>query len=155
MERISAIRRIIPDCSVSTDMITGFCSETEDDHNESLSLMEWAGFDFAYMFKYSERPGTKAARKYSDDVPDDIKTRRLNEIITLQNRLSTRSKRSDTFKVHTVLTEGISKRSPDHLFGRNSQNKVVVFPRGNHKPGDYVKVFVEKSTSATLTGKVI
>ena len=155
MERISAIRRIIPDCSVSTDMITGFCSETEDDHNESLSLMEWAGFDFAYMFKYSERPGTKAARKYSDDVPDDIKTRRLNEIITLQNRLSARSKRSDTFKVHTVLTEGISKRSPDHLFGRNSQNKVVVFPRGNHKPGDYVKVFVEKSTSATLTGKVI
>ena len=155
MSRIESIRSIIPGCSVSTDIITGFCTETEADHEETLTLMKWAGFDFAYMFKYSERPGTKAARKYSDDVPDDIKTRRLNKIITLQNRLSARSKRSDTFKVHTVLTEGISKRSPDHLFGRNSQNKVVVFPRGNHKPGDYVKVFVEKNTSATLTGKVI
>ena len=155
MDRISAIRRIIPGCAVSTDMIAGFCTETEEDHMETLSLMEWAGFDFAYMFKYSERPGTKAARKYKDDVADEIKTRRLNEIIALQNRLSARSKRSDIGKVHLVLAEGTSKKSPEHLFGRNSQNKVVVFPKENFVKGDYVNVLVEKSTSATLIGKVI
>lgn len=155
MDRISAIRRIIPGCAVSTDMIAGFCTETEEDHLETLSLMEWAEFDFAYMFRYSERPGTKAARKYRDDVPDEVKTRRLNEIITLQNKLSARSKRADVGKVHIVLAEGISKKSPDHLFGRDSQNKVVVFPRGNLKKGDYVNVLVEKSTSATLIGKIV
>ena len=155
MDRVSAIRRIIPDCAISTDMIAGFCTETEEDHLQTLSLMEWAGFDFAYMFRYSERPGTKAARKYRDDVADEIKTRRLNEIIALQNRLSARSKRFDIGKVHLVLTEGTSKKSSDHLFGRNSQNKVVVFPKGNSVKGDYVKVLVEKSTSATLIGKVI
>jgi len=155
MDRVSAIRRIIPDCAISTDMIAGFCTETEEDHLQTLSLMEWAGFDFAYMFRYSERPGTKAARKYRDDVADEIKTRRLNEIIALQNRLSARSKRFDIGKVHLVLAEGTSKKSSDHLFGRNSQNKVVVFPKGNSVKGDYVKVLVEKSTSATLIGKVI
>jgi tRNA-2-methylthio-N6-dimethylallyladenosine synthase len=155
MDRIEAIRRIIPDCSVSTDMITGFCTETEDDHKESLSLMEWAGFDFAYMFKYSERPGTKAARKYSDDVPEELKTRRLNEIIALQNRLSARSKKTDIGKTYQVLAEGFSKRSVDYLSGRNSQNKVVVFPAKNLKPGDYVTVLIEKSTSATLIGNVV
>jgi len=155
MDRISAIRRIIPGCAVSTDMIAGFCTESEEDHMETLSLMEWAGFDFAYMFRYSERPGTKAARKYKDDVADEIKTRRLNEIIALQNRLSARSKRSDIGKVHLVLAEGTSKKSPEHLFGRNSQNKVVVFPEENFVKGDYVNVLVEKSTSATLIGKVI
>jgi tRNA-2-methylthio-N6-dimethylallyladenosine synthase len=155
MERVSAIRRIIPDCAVSTDLIAGFCTETDDDHRDTLSLMEWAGFDFAYMFKYSERPGTKAARKYSDDVPEEIKTQRLNEIIALQNKLSARSKKHDIGKTCEVLIEGVSKRSADQLSGRNSQNKVVVFPGEGHKPGDYVYVRIEKSTSATLIGTII
>jgi len=154
MDRITAIKTIIPDCALSTDMIAGFCTETEKDHYESLSLMEWAGFDFAYMFKYSERPGTKAARKLKDDVPDDIKTRRLNEIITLQNKLSAVSKKHDIGKIFEVLIEGVSKRSPDNLSGRTSQNKVVVFPAENHKSGEYVKVLIKKNTSATLIGKV-
>ena len=116
--------------------------------------MEWAGFDFAYMFKYSERPGTKAARKYKDDVPDEIKTRRLNEIIALQNKLSAFSKKQDIGKISEVLIEGESKRSSEFLSGRTSQNKVVVFPKGNHKKGDYVRVIIEKASSATLTGTV-
>lgn len=155
MDRIRAIRSIIPDCALSTDMITGFCTETEEDHQDSLSLMEWAGFDFAYMFKYSERPGTKAARKLKDDVPEEIKTRRLNEIIYLQNRLSAHSKRNDVGKTFEVLAEGTSKRSAEHLSGRTSQNKVVVFPKGNIKAGDYVNVIIERSTSATLIGNTI
>lgn len=155
MDRIRAIRSIIPDCALSTDMITGFCTETEEDHQYSLSLMEWAGFDFAYMFKYSERPGTKAARKLKDDVPEEIKTRRLNEIIYLQNRLSAHSKRNDVGKTFEVLAEGTSKRSAEHLSGRTSQNKVVVFPKGNIKAGDYVNVIIERSTSATLIGNTI
>jgi tRNA-2-methylthio-N6-dimethylallyladenosine synthase len=155
MDRISAIRRIIPGCAVSTDMITGFCTETEEDHKDSLSLMEWAGFDFAYMFKYSERPGTKAARKYADDVPDEVKTKRLNEIIALQNKLSAKGKKADVGKTCQVLIEGFSKRSADQLYGRNSQNKVVVFPKENYTKGSYVNVLVERSTSATLIGKVI
>ena len=111
MDRINAIRKIIPECALSTDMITGFCTETDEDHKESLSLMEWAGFDFAYMFKYSERPGTKAARKFKDDVPEEIKSQRLSEMIALQNRLSVKSKKSDVGKVYEVLIEGFSKRS--------------------------------------------
>jgi tRNA-2-methylthio-N6-dimethylallyladenosine synthase len=154
MDRISAIKSIIPECAVSTDIIAGFCTETKDDHNETLSLMEWAGFDFAYMFKYSERPGTKAARKYKDDVPLDVKTTRLNEIIALQNKLSGKSKKKDVGKSFRVLIEGSSKKSADYLYGRNSQNKVVVFPREHYSPGDYVNVIVEKSTSATLIGKI-
>jgi tRNA-2-methylthio-N6-dimethylallyladenosine synthase len=155
MERIASIKKIIPDCAVSTDMISGFCTETEDDHKETLSLMEWAGFDFAYMFKYSERPGTKAARKYKDDVPEGIKSTRLAEIIALQSRLSAESKKTDIGKIHKVLIEGTSKRSEDQLYGRNSQNKVVVFPKGEAQKGEYVSVLVEKSTSATLTGKIV
>ena len=155
MDRITAIRRILPDCAVSTDMITGFCTETEEDHQESLSLMEWAGFDFAYMFKYSERPGTRAARKYKDDVPEEIKSSRLGEIITLQNKLSARSKKTDVGKIHKVLVEGNSKRSADQLYGRNSQNKVIVFPKADAKKGEFVNVLVERSTSATLIGKII
>lgn len=155
MERISAIKRIIPDCSVSTDIIAGFCTETEDDHRETLSLMEWAEYDFAYMFKYSERPGTRAARKYADDVSDEIKTRRLNDIIALQNRLSANSKRKDLGKTFTVLTEGRSKRSGDFLSGRTSQNKVVVFPCNGSGPGEYVNVFIERCTPATLIGKAV
>jgi tRNA-2-methylthio-N6-dimethylallyladenosine synthase len=155
MDRINAIRSIIPDCALSTDMITGFCTETEKDHLDSLSLMKWAGFDFAYMFKYSERPGTKAARKLKDDVPDEIKTRRLNEIISLQNKLSAFSKRNDVGKTFEVLAEGTSKRSSEHLYGRTSQNKVVVFPVMSVKKGEYVNVLVERSTSATLIGKIV
>jgi tRNA-2-methylthio-N6-dimethylallyladenosine synthase len=155
MDRIKSIRKILPDCALSTDMITGFCTETEEDHNESLTLMEWAEFDFAYMFKYSERPGTKAARKYKDDVPEEIKSKRLAEIIALQGKLSSKSKKTDIGKVHQVLVEGTSKKSEDQLSGRNSQNKVVVFPGGDAKKGDYVNVLIERSTSATLIGKII
>jgi tRNA-2-methylthio-N6-dimethylallyladenosine synthase len=155
IDRIAAIKRILPDCAISTDMITGFCTETEDDHKESLSLMEWAGFDFAYMFKYSERPGTRAARKYLDDVPEAVKSQRLNEIIALQNRLSAKSKKNDVGQILEVLVEGFSKRSAEYLSGRTSQNKVVVFPAGIHEKGDYVRVLIEKCTSATLIGKSI
>jgi tRNA-2-methylthio-N6-dimethylallyladenosine synthase len=154
MERISAIKSILPECAISTDIITGFCTETEDDHRETLSLMEWAGYDFAYMFKYSERPGTRAARKYSDDVPEETKTRRLNEIIALQNKLSARSKKVDVGRVFDVLIEDFSKRSNDHLSGRTSQNKVVVFPGEGRRKGEYVSVKIESSTSATLLGKI-
>ena len=155
MDRINAIRKILPGCAVSTDMIAGFCTETEEDHQETLSLMEWAEYDFAYMFKYSERPGTRAARRYKDDVPEEVKTRRLNEIIALQNKLSTRSKKHDLGKTFEVLVEDHSKRSMDYLSGRTSYNKVVVFPSGNSKRGEYVNVLVERCTSATLIGKII
>ncbi len=155
MARIGSIRRIIPDCSVSTDIITGFCSETDEDHNETLSLMKWAGFDFAYMFRYSERPGTRAARKLKDDVPEEIKIKRLNEIISLQNTLSGKSKKKDLGRVFEVLIEGYSKRSDEFLAGRTSQNKVVVFPAEDKKKGDYVNVIIEKCTSATLKGRMI
>jgi tRNA-2-methylthio-N6-dimethylallyladenosine synthase len=155
MDRIEAIHRIIPDCSLSTDMITGFCTETEEDHKESLSLMEWCGFDFAYMFKYSERPGTRAARKLKDDVPEIVKSERLSEMIALQNRLSVKSKKDDIGKVFDVLIEGFSKRSSEFMSGRNSQNKVVVFPADNLRKGEYVRVLIERSTSATLIGKCI
>ena len=155
MDRISAIRRILPGCSVSTDMITGFCTETDEDHKESLSLMELAGFDFAYMFKYSERPGTKAARKYRDDVPEIIKTERLNEIMTLQNKLSIISKNQEIGKTYEVLIEGTSKKSAQQYYGRTSHNKVVVFPRETSKKGEYVTVSIYKSTSATLIGNIL
>jgi tRNA-2-methylthio-N6-dimethylallyladenosine synthase len=155
MDRIKAIRSIMPDCAVSTDIIAGFCTETEEDHDETLSLIEWAGFDFAYMFKYSERPGTRAARKYKDDVPEDIKTRRLNEIISIQNKISSRSKKQDIGRIFEVLIEDFSKRSLDHLSGRTSQNKVVVFPRNDHKKGEYVNVLVDRCTAATLIGKLV
>jgi tRNA-2-methylthio-N6-dimethylallyladenosine synthase len=155
MDRINAIRRILPDCAVSTDMIAGFCTETKEDHKASLSLMEWVCFDFAYMFKYSERPGTRAARKLMDDIPDEVKTARLNEIISLQNRLSEQSKKNDIGMIFEVLIEGFSKRSEDHLSGRTSQNKVVVFPGEDKKTGEYVMVKIEKCTSATLIGKII
>jgi tRNA-2-methylthio-N6-dimethylallyladenosine synthase len=155
MDRIEAIRSFIPGCAISTDIITGFCTETDEDHKETLSLMEWAGFDFAYMFKYSERPGTGAARKLKDDVPEEVKRYRLNEIISLQNRLSAKSKKTEVGKVHEVLIEGCSKRSPEFLTGRTSQNKVVVFPKEDKKTAEYVQVLIEKCTSATLLGKII
>jgi tRNA-2-methylthio-N6-dimethylallyladenosine synthase len=154
-DRIGAIRLLIPGCAISTDIIAGFCTETEEDHQETLSLMEWAGYDFAYMFKYSERPGTRAARKYKDDIPEEIKTRRLNEIISLQNKLSARSKKQDVGRIFEVLIEDFSKRSQENLSGRTSQNKVAVFPGNGHQKGDYVNVQVERCTSATLIGKII
>ena len=155
MDRVKAIHSIIPDCSLSTDMITGFCTETEEDHKESLSLMEWAGFDFAYMFKYSERSGTKAARKLKDDVSEPVKSQRLSEMISLQNRLSIKSKKGDVGMIFDVLIEGFSKRSVEYLSGRTSQNKVVVFPGGDVQKGKYIKVLIERCTSATLIGRSI
>ena len=155
IDRINAIHNIIPECTLSTDMITGFCTETEEDHKASLSLMEGAGFDFAYMFKYSERPGTKAARKFKDDVPEKIKSERLSEMISLQNKLSVKSKKNDVGKIYQVLIEGYSKRSAEYLSGRTSQNKVVVFPGGDLKKGEYVNVLIERCTSATLIGKTV
>lgn len=155
MDRVKAIHAIIPDCALSTDMITGFCTETEEDQAESLSLMELAGFDFAYMFKYSERPGTRAARKYKDDVPENIKSERLSEMISFQSKISLKSKKNDIGKVFEVLIEGTSKRSGDFLSGRTSQNKVVVFNGGEFKKGEYAKVLIEKCTSATLIGKAV
>lgn len=155
MNRISAIKRIIPDCAISSDFIAGFCGETEEDHKDTLSLMKWVGFDYAYMFKYSERPNTYAARKLKDDVPEEVKSRRLEEIIQLQNRLSLESNEKDVGKTFEVLVEGVSKKSPERLFGRNSQNKVIVFDRKSHKIGDYVQVKVTACTSATLMGEAV
>lgn len=155
MDRVKAIRTIIPECSLSTDMIAGFCTETEEDHKASLSLMEWVGFDFAYMFKYSERPGTRAARKLKDDISETVKSERLSEMIALQNRLSAKSKKSDIGMIFEVLIEGVSKRSVEYLSGRTSQNKVVVFPGIDLKKGEYVRVFIERCTSATLIGRCI
>ena len=152
MDRISAIRKYLPEASISTDIIAGFCGETDEEHRQTLSLMEWAGFDLAYMFKYNERPGTLAQRKYADDVPEKTKAARLNEIIELQMRLSLESKEMDVGQTYEVLAEGTSRKSEDHLFGRTSQNKVVVFPRGLLGPGDYVNVRINSCTSATLIG---
>jgi len=155
MDRIRAIRKILPDCAITTDIMTGFCGETEQEHQETLSLMRWVNYDLAFMFKYSEREGTKAARKMEDDVPDSVKTRRLTEIIDLQSELSTQSKKEDIGKVFDVLVEGVSKRSSQDFYGRNSQNKVVVFPREYFRIGDLVEVEIEQATSATLIGKAI
>ena len=155
LERIAAIRRILPDCAISTDLIAGFCTETEEDHRQTLSLMEEVGYEFAFMFKYSERPNTKAARHWTDDVPDAVKTARLTQIIELQNELSLRSNRRDVGHVFEVLVEGESKRRSDQLFGRTSQNKVVVFDRGDRRVGDYVRVRITDCTSATLTGEAL
>lgn len=153
MERISAIKQIIPECAITTDIIAGFCTETEEDHNDTLSLMNWVEFDFAYMFKYSARPGTAAYNKLHDDVPEKVKSKRLTEIIELQNKLSAKSKKKDIGKTFEVLAEGNSKKSKNELFGRTTQNKVVVFPRENFKPGDYLNVLITGATSATLIGE--
>ena len=154
-ERISAIREIIPGCGISADIIAGFCSETEEDHLETLSLMDWVQYDFSYMFKYSERPKTMAERKFTDDVSEEDKTRRLEEIIKMQNKHSLLINKERIGKTYEVLIEGVSKRSEEHLFGRNSQNTVVVFPRQNFSAGDYVHVKVSECTSATLIGRVV
>lgn len=155
LSRIASIRRIIPECGISTDIITGFCTETEAEHEDTLSMMRLSNYDFAYMFRYSERPKTLAERKYTDDIPEEVKLRRLNEVIELQNQLSLESNQRDVGRVHRVLVEGRSKRSEEQLSGRNTQNKVVVFPRENYKTGDVVDVLVERCTAATLIGTAV
>ncbi len=152
LERVAAIRRYMPDCAITTDLIAGFAHETEEEHHETITLMQEVGYDFAYMFKYSERPGTFAQRNLGDDIPEDVKTRRLTEIIDLQNRLSEESNKRDVGKEFEILVECTSKRSEEQLSGRTSQNKMVVFDRGDHKVGDYVKVRITGCSSATLFG---
>ena len=153
LERVAAIRRIIPDCGLSTDIFSGFHSETEEDHALTLSLMEECAYDSAFMFKYSERPGTFASKHLPDDVPEEVKVRRLEEIIDLQNRLSAESNARCVGRTYEVLAEGVSKRSRDQLFGRTEQNRVVVFDRGTHRVGDLVRVRITEATSATLKGE--
>lgn len=155
LDRIEAIKRIIPNCGLSTDIFCGFHSETEEDHQETLSLMRQCQFDAAFMFKYSERPGTYAAKKLPDDVSEEIKTRRLNEIITLQRAMSQESNERCIGKTFDVLVEGVSKKSREQLYGRTEQNQVVVFDRGTHRVGDIVKVKIDEANSATLKGTEI
>jgi tRNA-2-methylthio-N6-dimethylallyladenosine synthase len=151
MERIEAIRRIIPNCTVSSDIIAGFCTETEEEHRDTLSMVEWADYSMSYMFMYSERPGTTAARKYADNVPDHVKRRRLSEVIQVQKEVSLRHNHRDIGKTFEVLIEGDSKRSDAYWKGRNTHNKMVVFPKqGSHRQGEYVAVRVTDATSATL-----
>lgn len=157
MAKVDRIKEIMPDCSISADIIAGFCTETEDDHNDTLSIMEYSKYDMSYMFFYSERPGTLAARRFADDVPLDVKKRRLDEIVKLQNKLSQASNQQDIGKTFTVLIEGNSKKSENDWSGRNSQNKVIVFPKGNYNlnKGDYVNVKVNSATGATLIGEIV
>ena len=154
LDRVAAIRRIIPDCGLSTDIFVGYCGETEEDHQLSLSLMREVGYDSAFMFKYSERPGTYASRHLADDVPEEVKLRRLNELIALQTQLSAEAGRRCEGKTYEVLIEGTSKRSREQLFGRTEQNRVVVFDRGQHHVGERVMVRVTSSSSATLKGEI-
>ncbi|MEL6866040.1 MAG: tRNA (N6-isopentenyl adenosine(37)-C2)-methylthiotransferase MiaB [Bacteroidota bacterium] len=155
IQKIEAINRILPECAISSDIITGFCTETEEEHGETLSMIEFANYSMSYMFFYSERPGTLAARKYEDDIPLEIKKRRLQEVIRLQNQISFRHNKADIGKTFKVLIEGDSKKSDRDFKGRNSQNKMIVFPKGgDYKKGDYVYVTVSDATSATLKGYI-
>lgn len=155
LERIDSIKRIIPGCAISQDIISSFCSETEEDHKDTLSLMDYVKFDYGFMFKYSERPNTKAARKFEDDVPEKIKSRRLTEIIEKQRAHSMMHNQLRVGKIFKVLVEGLSKRSDEHLFGRTTHNSVAVFPKKHHKPGDYVMVKITDCNSATLIGESV
>ena len=155
LSRIDSIKNIMPDCAISTDVIAGFCGETEEQHQETISLMSQVGYDMAYMFKYSERPKTLAERKYEDDVPEEIKGRRLTEIIDNQMKQSAICTKKHIGKVQRVLVEGISKKSEEHLYGRNSQNVVCIFPKNEIQIGDYVDVAMKDCTSITLTGEVV
>lgn len=157
MAKVNRIREIMPDCGISSDVISGFCTETEDEHQDTLSIMQYAKYDMSYMFSYSERPGTLAARRYADDIPEDVKKRRLEEIIQLQNSLSKESYQNDIGKTFEVLIEGNSKRSDAHWYGRNSQNKVVVFPKKSYQleKGMYVQVKINSATQATLIGEIV
>ncbi len=155
LDRVARIREVLPGCGITTDVIAGFCSETEEDHRQTLDLFREVGFDYAYMFYYSERPGTLAARRYPDDVPLEVKTRRLNEIIALQSELSLKSNQDDIGKTFRILVEGPSKKNPEELCGRTGSDKMCVFPGGGHKAGDYVDVKVSSCTSATLIGELV
>lgn len=155
LDRVAAIRRIVPDCGLSTDIFAGYCGETEEDHQQSLSLMRECKYDSAFMFKYSERPGTFASRHFPDDITDEVKVRRLNELIALQNELSAESNRRCEGREFEILVEGRSKRSANQLYGRTEQNRVVVFDRGRHHPGEFLRVRITGSTSATLMGEVL
>lgn len=154
LDRVAMIKKLIPDCALSTDIIAGFSTETEEDHQQTLDLMSHVEYDYAFMFKYSERPNTLAAKKYKDDIDEQVKGERLQQIINLQQDLSYKSNLRDVGKVFEVLVENVSKRSKEELSGRNSQNKVIVFPSKEHKPGDYVMVEVTSCTPATLKGVV-
>ena len=154
LSRLERIKELIPDCGLSTDVITGFCTETEEDHQETLSLMKYCRFDLAYMYFYSERPGTLAARRFADDVPEETKKRRLQEIIDLHRINTLKSMQQDVGKTFKVLIEGTSKKNEAELYGRNDQNKVIVFPKGDHEKGDYVYIKVHRCTSGTLIGNV-
>jgi tRNA-2-methylthio-N6-dimethylallyladenosine synthase len=157
MAKVDRIREIMPDCGISSDIIAGFCTESEEDHQATLEIMEYSKYDMSYMFFYSERPGTLAHRRYKDDVPEQVKKRRLYEIVEVQNRLSQESTRRDIGKTFKVLIEGNSKKSDKDWMGRNSQNKVIVFSKGDHhyEAGEYVFVKVNSSTQATLLGEII
>lgn len=155
MDKVRMIRNIIPDCGISCDIISGFCTETEDEHKDTLSLMEWSQFDFSYMYKYSERPGTPAAKKLADDVEEETKGRRLQEIIAVQNTISAQKNQNFIGQIVEVLAESESKRSSEEWMGRNDQNVVVVFPKENYKKGDLVRVLVESASTTTLRGKAM
>lgn len=155
LNRIEAINRILPGCGISTDIITGFCSETEEEHQETLSLLKQVQYDYAFLFMYSERPKTLAERKYKDDVPEEIKSRRQSEIVAIQRENSAIKTKAGVGKVHKVLIEGFSKKSDEMFMGRNTQNTVVVFPKENYKKGDYVNVLVKSCTASTLIGEVV
>ena len=155
LDRVAAIRRIIPDCGLSTDIFAGYCGETEEDHQLSLSLMRECAYDSAFMFNYSERPGTYASKNLPDDVPEETKIRRLNELIALQNELSLRANQRCIGQEYDILIEGVSKRSREQLFGRTEQNKVVIFDRANHRVGETIRVRITEATSATLKGEVV
>ncbi|MDM8161014.1 tRNA (N6-isopentenyl adenosine(37)-C2)-methylthiotransferase MiaB [Labilibaculum sp. K2S] len=154
-DRIEAIRRIIPECGISSDIFCGFHNESEEDFNQTIELMKWAKFDLAYMFKYSERPGTFAYKNLEDNVPEEVKQRRLEEMIVLQNQISLENNQGDIGKIFEVLIEGISKRSEQDVYGRTSQNKVVVFPKKNYQVGDFANVIVNECTKATLVGEAV
>ena len=155
LDRIATIKRILPDCGISTDTISGFCGETEEEHRDTLSLMEAVKYDFAYMFMYSERPKTLAERKYQDDIPEEVKKRRLQEVVELQRKHGAQKIQDGVGKLHRVLIEGVSKKSEEMMMGRNTQNIVVVFPKANHKKGTYVNVQADSCTTTTLIGKVV
>jgi tRNA-2-methylthio-N6-dimethylallyladenosine synthase len=154
-KRLDKIREVIPNCGISTDVIAGFCSETEEEHQDTLAMFEYAKFNFAFMYQYSERPGTLAARRYADDIPNDVKLRRLQEIIQVQHKNSLMLNQAQIGKVQTVLIEGLSKKSDQELRGRNDQNTIVIFPKENYQKGQYVKVLVDRVTQTSLLGKVI
>jgi tRNA-2-methylthio-N6-dimethylallyladenosine synthase len=155
LKKVDRIREILPDCGLSTDIIAGFCNESEEDHRQTLSLMEYCRYDLACMFMYSERPGTLAARRYHDNIPEEVKKRRLTEIVELHRKQALESMQRDVGKTFKVLVEGVSKRNVNDLCGRNDQNKMVIFPGEGQQKGEYITVRIEDCTAATLIGKVV